>query len=56
MNIETKLKDLNIVLPVVNPPLAAYIPAVRSGNLVFTAGQLPIKEGQVAYTGKLRAK
>jgi enamine deaminase RidA (YjgF/YER057c/UK114 family) len=50
-----KLAALGIELPVVVPPLAAYVPAVRSGNLVFTAGQLPMADGAMAVTGKVGA-
>lgn len=36
-------------------PLAAYVPAVRTGNLVYTAGQLPLEAGKLVRTGKLGA-
>ncbi len=39
--------------PVVAKPLASYVPAVRSGNLVYTSGQLPMQAGKLAATGKL---
>jgi enamine deaminase RidA (YjgF/YER057c/UK114 family) len=42
-------------LPNVVPPLAAYVPAARAGNLVFTAGQLPARDGVLVATGKLGA-
>lgn len=48
-----KLAELGIALPTVVPPLAAYVPAVRTGSLVFTAGQLPITDGKLAATGKV---
>ncbi|MBM3514149.1 MAG: RidA family protein [Alphaproteobacteria bacterium] len=51
--IEQRLKDLGISLPVAATPIANYVPAVRTGNLVFIAGQLPLKDGQVAVEGKL---
>ena len=41
-DVSGKLKELGLELPVASIPLAAYVPAVRSGNLVFTAGQLPL--------------
>ncbi len=50
-----QLAELGIVLPTVVPPLAAYVPAVRSGSLVFTAGQLPMADGRMAATGKVGA-
>jgi enamine deaminase RidA (YjgF/YER057c/UK114 family) len=48
-----RLADQGIKLPDVVKPLAAYVPAVRTGNLVYTAGQLPIVEGQLTVTGKV---
>jgi enamine deaminase RidA (YjgF/YER057c/UK114 family) len=49
------LTDLGIELPRVAAPIGAYVPAVRAGNLVFCAGQLPLVDGVVpsAYTGKV---
>jgi enamine deaminase RidA (YjgF/YER057c/UK114 family) len=52
---EHRLAALGLTLPVVTPPLAAYVPAVRSGNFVYTAGQLPVVEGQLLATGKVGA-
>jgi enamine deaminase RidA (YjgF/YER057c/UK114 family) len=51
--IEQKIIDLGFVLPETAKPLAAYIPAVQSGNLVFTSGQLPMIDGSLAETGKV---
>ena len=51
--IEQKIIELGFSLPETAKPLAAYIPAVQSGNLVFTSGQLPIIEGSLAETGKV---
>jgi enamine deaminase RidA (YjgF/YER057c/UK114 family) len=48
-----RLAELGITLPAVVPPLAAYLPAVRSGSLVFTSGQLPMVDGTLALTGKV---
>jgi len=53
--IEDQLKALNIVLPTVPVPLAAYVPAVKSGNLVFTSGQLPMLDGVLKFKGKVGA-
>jgi enamine deaminase RidA (YjgF/YER057c/UK114 family) len=50
-----RLAELGLTLPSVVPPLAAYVPAVRSGTLVFTAGQLPMKDGALPATGKVGA-
>ncbi len=48
-----RLHDLGERLPQVAAPAGAYLPAVRSGSLVFTAGQLPIVDGRLAATGKV---
>jgi enamine deaminase RidA (YjgF/YER057c/UK114 family) len=48
-----KLAELGITLPTVVPPLAAYVPAVRTGSLVYTSGQLPMTDGRLAVTGKV---
>jgi enamine deaminase RidA (YjgF/YER057c/UK114 family) len=50
-----RLQALGLTLPDVVPPLAAYVPAVRSGSLVFSAGQLPFAEGVLLATGKVGA-
>jgi enamine deaminase RidA (YjgF/YER057c/UK114 family) len=50
-----RLTELGIELPDVVAPLAAYVPAVRTGNLVYTAGQLPMTAGKLAVTGKVGA-
>jgi enamine deaminase RidA (YjgF/YER057c/UK114 family) len=50
-----RLAELGITLPVVVPPVAAYIPAVVTGNLVYTSGQLPMVDGVLPATGKLGA-
>ena len=52
MRIEQELGKLGFTLPTPKP-LAAYVPAVRSGNLVFTAGQGPTVDGKAKFTGKL---
>ena len=52
MSIEQRLKDLGITLPPVAVPAAAYVPFVRSGNLVFLSGHIAKKDGQV-WTGQL---
>lgn len=51
--VSDRLGELGIQLPDVVAPLAAYVPAVRTGNLVYTAGQLPIVEGELLQTGKV---
>jgi enamine deaminase RidA (YjgF/YER057c/UK114 family) len=52
-NVEDKLNSLGIQLPEPPKPLAAYIAAKQTGNLVFTAGQLPMVEGNLIATGLL---
>lgn len=51
-----RLGELGIELPQVVPPLAAYVPAVRVGSLVYTSGQLPIVDGDLTSTGKVGAE
>ena len=51
-----RLAELGLTLPPVTPPLAAYIPAVQTGNLVFVSGQVPIADGQLLATGKVGAE
>ncbi|MGV0644768.1 RidA family protein [Mycolicibacterium sp. XJ879] len=51
-----RLAELGIELPAVVPPVAAYVPAVRTGNLVYTAGQLPMKDGALLQAGKVGAE
>jgi enamine deaminase RidA (YjgF/YER057c/UK114 family) len=51
-----RLLALGLELPAVAAPLAAYVPAVRTGSLVFTAGQLPLVGGKLAVTGKVGAE
>jgi enamine deaminase RidA (YjgF/YER057c/UK114 family) len=53
--VEARLADLGIALPDVAPPVAAYVPAVISGNHVYTSGQLPFIEGKLTASGKVGA-
>ncbi|OBI98565.1 RidA family protein [Mycobacterium asiaticum] len=53
MSAKARLQQLGIALPEVAAPLAAYVPAVRTGNLVYTAGQLPFEAGKLTHTGKV---
>jgi enamine deaminase RidA (YjgF/YER057c/UK114 family) len=55
MNVSARLGQLGVTLPQVVAPLASYVPAVRTGNLVYTSGQLPIEGGKLARTGKVGA-
>jgi enamine deaminase RidA (YjgF/YER057c/UK114 family) len=52
---EERLAALGLTLPKVMTPLAAYVPAVRTGNYVYTAGQLPFVDGALPATGKVGA-
>ena len=56
MNVVDKLKQLNITLPPTSGPFGAYVPAKRAGNLIFVAGQLPRKEGQMLAAGPVPSK
>ncbi|MFI9008912.1 RidA family protein [Actinosynnema sp. NPDC053489] len=53
MSWTARLAELGVALPEVAAPVAAYVPAVRTGQLVFTSGQLPFIEGTLAATGKV---
>jgi len=53
MSWTARLTELGITLPAVPAPAGAYVPAIRTGSLVFTAGQVPFVDGKVAATGKV---
>ncbi len=50
---EDRLAELGLAVPEVAKPVASYLPAVRSGNHVYTAGQLPMRAGSLITTGKV---
>jgi enamine deaminase RidA (YjgF/YER057c/UK114 family) len=50
---EQRLEEMGLSVPEVAKPVASYVPAVRSGNHVFTSGQLPMRQGQLITTGKV---
>ena len=54
--VESKLSGLGLTLPEVAAPLASYVPAVRTGPYVYTAGQLPLVDGKLGVTGKVGAE
>jgi enamine deaminase RidA (YjgF/YER057c/UK114 family) len=54
--VEDRLSQLGLTVPEVVPPVAAYVPVVRDGDLVFTSGQLPMVAGALAATGKVGAE
>jgi len=53
---ETRLRELGLELPTVSPPLAQYVPAKRVGDLVYTSGQVPVREGQFLHIGQVGAE
>jgi len=53
VSIKEKLSSLGLTLPRAAAPVAAYVPAVKTGNLVFTAGQLPVVDGKLVKAGKV---
>ncbi len=53
---EERLAELGLAVPEVAKPVAAYVPAVRTGNYVYTSGQLPMREGTLMATGKVGAE
>jgi enamine deaminase RidA (YjgF/YER057c/UK114 family) len=53
---QQRLSELGLTLPEVAKPVAAYVPAVRSGAYVYTSGQLPMVNGELAATGKVGAE
>jgi len=53
---EERLAELGLAVPEVAKPVAVYLPAVRTGNYIFTSGQLPMRDGQLIATGKVGAE
>jgi enamine deaminase RidA (YjgF/YER057c/UK114 family) len=56
VSVDKRLSELGIELPAVATPAGAYVPAVISGNLVFTAGQIPLVDGKLMAEGKVGAE
>ena len=56
MSLSARLSDLGITLPSVPGPFGAYVPAKRVGNLIYVAGQLPMKEGKLLATGQVSSR
>jgi enamine deaminase RidA (YjgF/YER057c/UK114 family) len=52
---EERLAELGLSIPQVAAPVAAYVPAVRTGSYVYTAGQLPLRDGALMHSGKVGA-
>ncbi len=55
-DIHARLAELGLTLPAVSPPVASYVPAVRTGNYVYVSGQLPFVDGALPATGKVGAE
>lgn len=53
MTPEERLAELGLAVPEVPTPVAVYLPALRTGNYIFTSGQLPMRDGQLIATGKV---
>jgi len=53
---EARLGELGLSIPEVAKPVAAYVPAVRSGNHVYTSGQVPLRDGELLMAGKVGAE
>lgn len=53
MTIAVRLAELGITLPTPPAPVAAYVPFVREGHMLFVSGQIPVKDGKIQYVGKL---
>ena len=51
--IEEKIEELGIKLPVPPTPAGSYVPVVRTGNLLYISGQIPMEDGKVVFTGKV---
>jgi enamine deaminase RidA (YjgF/YER057c/UK114 family) len=56
VNPRARLAELGLTLPALTPPLAAYVPAVRTGNHVYVSGQVPMQDGKLLATGKVGAE
>ncbi len=52
-NIENKLKEMGIFLPLLPKPLGSYVPCIQTGSLLFLSGLLPLKDGRLIRTGRL---
>ena len=51
--IEEQLKKLEVTLPIPPTPAGSYVPAIKTGNLLFISGQIPMEDGKVIFTGKV---
>ncbi len=53
MSVDSRIKALGIVLPPAPKPVGSYVPAVRSGRLIFLSGMIPLQEGKISKAGRL---
>ncbi len=53
MSFEAKIKEMNLTIPEVAKPVAAYVPSIKVGDYVYTSGQIPFVGGKLAYAGKV---
>ncbi len=53
MDVDERLKDLGLTLPQAPNPVATYVPVIRSGNLLFLSGMIPLVEGKLPFTGRI---
>ncbi len=56
MSVRDRLSELELTLPAAPKPVAAYVPAVRTGSLIYISGQLPLKEGQLLASGPVPSR
>jgi enamine deaminase RidA (YjgF/YER057c/UK114 family) len=56
VSVKDRLAELGLTLPPVTPPVAAYVPAVQTGNHVYVSGQVPVADGALLATGKVGAE
>ncbi|ACA59976.1 RidA family protein [Candidatus Desulforudis audaxviator] len=56
MSVEERCRALGLEIPAAPPPVAAYVPGVRAGQLLFTSGQLPVAGGEVVFRGRIGAE
>ncbi len=52
-DLKARLRQLDLELPPAPQPIASYVPAIRAGNLLYISGQLPMRDGQILYTGRV---
>ncbi|MBI2340405.1 MAG: RidA family protein [Deltaproteobacteria bacterium] len=53
MDFEKQITDLKLAIPSLSPPIGSYVPAVKTGNLVYTSGQLPLSDGRLLFKGRV---